>query len=281
MAIFGQNSQKKLIWTSAILNILLIIVLLTAYQTYHSQAEQSTDEYFQKYYERRTGHFKTLPNVGNEIVFAGDEWIENAPWSEWFENPLIINRGIQRDNTAGLLARIAEISESEPQKVFFMIGSQDLAEGKSGDDIIKNYRQIITETSVKSPQTEIFIHSLLPVSQAKENRNKTSILGINKKLEALAAEFNATYLDIYALFEKNDKLDEAFSNDGLYLNGKGYQKWKNAIESHIQKPKKRGLLFFEKDADKKIDSTLLSPKKPKRLLKKDTSTASPKKNIEL
>jgi lysophospholipase L1-like esterase len=278
---FGQNSQKKLIWVSIGLNLLLIMILIGAFRTYNTQAELSTQEYFKRYYERRTGHFKTLPNVGKEIVFAGDEWIESGAWRELFDNPIVINRGINRDNTAGLLARITEISESEPDKVFFMVGSQDLAEGRSEEEIVKNYRQIITETAVQSPKTKIFIHSLLPVNKDEELRNKENILKLNKKLEALAAEFNATYLDVYTLFEDKDKLNEEFTNDGLHLNGKGYQKWKNSIESHIQKPKKGVVLFFDENSDKKKDSTLLSPRKPKNILKKDTITISPKKSIEL
>lgn len=281
MTMFGQKSQKRLIWVSAGLNLLLIMVLIGAFNAYNTQAALSSEKYFERYYERRAAHFKTLPNVGEEIVFAGDEWIENAAWRELLDNPKVINRGINKDNTAGLLARVAEISESEPEKVFLMIGSQDLATGIKEEDILKNYRQIITEIAVQSPKTGIFIHSLLPVSKNENLRNNENILKLNKKLEALAAEFNTTYLDIYTPFEKDKKLNEEFSNDGLHLNGKGYQKWKNAIEPHIQEPKRKGILFFKDGADKNIDSTRLSPRKPKEFLKKDTNTISPTKNIEL
>ncbi len=290
MAIMNEKTKKKLFWVSLGLNLVLLIVIFAAVRYYSSTTLQSTDEYFKKYYERRVGHFKTLPNVGKEIVFAGDGWIENAAWGEFFENPSIINRGIQQDNTAGLLARVAEISESEPEKVFLMVGSQDLAEGIAEEQIIKNYRQIITEIAVKSPQTKIFVQSVLPVANEIKLRTNANIINLNKKLEALATEYNATYLNVFDELSDSQRLNPELSNDGLHLNGKGYQKWQNFIASHVEATNKKGFLFFEKDAAEKKDSTLLTPRKPEPLQKdttskpknqKDTTAQKPKKVIQL
>lgn len=288
MAIINEKMKKKLFWVSIGFNLILLILIFAAVRYYSSSTLQSTDEYFVRYYERRVGHFKTLPNVGKEIVFAGDGWIENAAWKEIFENPKIINRGIQQDNTAGLLARVAEISESEPEKVFLMVGSQDLAEGTDETQIIKNYRQIITEIAVRSPQTKIFVHSVLPVVNEINLRTNANILTLNKKLEALATEYNATYLNVFGELAENQQLNPAFSNDGLHLNGKGYQKWQNFIASHVQTSKRKSIFFFEEDAAEKKDTTLMTPRKPKALKKdstsknqKDTTTQKPKKVIQL
>ena len=52
-------------------------------------------------------------------------------WAEFFQNSNIKNRGISGDITEGILYRISEITESQPLQVFLMIGTNDLAKGKT------------------------------------------------------------------------------------------------------------------------------------------------------
>ena len=46
------------------------------------------------HYSRRVSHFNNLPVKKGAIIFIGDSITEQCNWSELFDNPEILNRGI-------------------------------------------------------------------------------------------------------------------------------------------------------------------------------------------
>jgi len=190
------------------------------------------------YYYHKKEHFESLPDTENEIIFLGNSITDGAEWSELFQNPNIKNRGIGGDDTDGVLNRLDEVTSSQPEKVFIMIGTNDLAYGKSVDYINKNYTKIIDTIKAQSPNTKIYIQSILPVDDViHTTRPNKNIIEINKHLQQLSKDKNLNYIDLTPIFtDVNGKLNkEEFSIDGLHLNGKGYEVWKNVIEKYIKK----------------------------------------------
>lgn len=187
------------------------------------------------YYYHKKEHFETLPDTENEIIFLGNSITDNAEWFELFENPNIKNRGIGGDDTEGVLERLDEVVRSHPEKIFIMIGTNDLAYGKSVDQIIENYKLILRRIEEASPETKIFIQSVLPTEDAIHTTRKNSdIMEINKKLQEIADENKIPYIDLFGPFSTPDnKLNLDFSIDGLHLNGKGYLLWKKLIKDYV------------------------------------------------
>lgn len=72
------------------------------------------------------------------------------------------NRGIAGDDTAGVLARLREVTAGRPAKVFLMIGTNDLTEGVDETRIAANVEQIVARIAAASPDTQIFVQSVLP-----------------------------------------------------------------------------------------------------------------------
>ncbi len=188
------------------------------------------------YYYHKKEHFELLPNTENEIIFLGNSITDGAEWAELFGNPNIKNRGIGGDDTDGILGRLQEVTESFPDKVFMMIGTNDLAYGKSVDYIIGNYIKIIAQIKLESPKTKIYIQSVLPVDDAVHStRPNKSILEINTKLKEISKKQGLTYIDLVSTFRnKEGKLSKTYSIDGLHLNGLGYQKWKKILEEYLK-----------------------------------------------
>jgi lysophospholipase L1-like esterase len=187
------------------------------------------------YYYHRKEHFETLPNTEHEIIFLGNSITDQAEWSELFENPHIKNRGIGGDDTDGILGRLDEVVDSKPDKVFIMIGTNDLSNGKSVDYIIKSYSRILDSISVKSPFTKIYVQSVLPTDDAIHYTRKNSdIIQINNKLKELTRLKGIIYVDLFTPFgTAENKLNPEYSLDGLHLNGKGYLLWKKLIEKYV------------------------------------------------
>ncbi len=187
------------------------------------------------YYYHRKAQFEMLPNTDNEIIMLGNSITDQCEWHELFNNINVKNRGIGGDDTDGILERLSEVTESRPKKVFILIGTNDLAYGKSSDHVIENYRKIIEQIKNESPQTKIYVQSVLPVDDGLHyTRPNTEIIKINKQLVELADEYTLTYIDLFNKF-KNDKgkINYDYSIDGLHLNDKGYTLWKSIINPYI------------------------------------------------
>ncbi|GJM34287.1 MAG: sialate O-acetylesterase [Saprospiraceae bacterium] len=190
------------------------------------------------YYYQKKSHFEQMPNTKKEIIFLGDSITDGCEWSEVFGNKKIKNRGISGDVTQGVLDRLEEVTESHPRKVFLMIGINDLARGVTTGKVIKNIHDIIQHIREASPKTEIFIQSLLPVNDSfgkfDKHVNKTeAVLTVNVALQKMAGK-QVTYIDLHQAFANEDgKLDSAYTNDGLHLNGAGYSLWVAEIQRFV------------------------------------------------
>lgn len=82
------------------------------------------------HYLERTTLFNELTIPPNSIVFLGDSLTFRTEWSELFPEEIVINRGIGRDTTAGVLKRLDHIIEAKPKKIFILIGVNDLKSQK-------------------------------------------------------------------------------------------------------------------------------------------------------
>lgn len=193
---------------------------------------------FGPYYLHRTDHFKTMPNDKGEIIFLGDSITDGAEWGELTQNLLCKNRGISGDNTAGVYYRLDEVTESKPVKIFIMIGVNDLASGLTVENIMINYSKIIDVIKKQTPETAVFIQSVLPVNDSypgfKNHTNKTEqIIDLNTRLSKLAVEKECTYVDLFTPFALENKLKKELSEDGLHVNGRGYLLWYSIIKKWL------------------------------------------------
>ncbi|MCG8308885.1 MAG: GH92 family glycosyl hydrolase [Cytophagales bacterium] len=208
---------------------------IMAYDRYAEELEE-WNRAVKAYYYHKKEHFESLPNAKDEIIFLGNSITDNAEWAEMFENPKIKNRGIGGDDTDGILERLPEVTESRPSKIFLMIGTNDLAYGKTVEQVEENYAKIIRQIRSESPETEIYVQSILPVDDAIHyTRPNKSILEINEFLKQLANEDSFTFIDLTEAFSNEEgKLNPKYSIDALHLNGEGYRVWKSMISRYIE-----------------------------------------------
>jgi len=207
---------------------------------FEAQSQEKEKNKYYPYWHQKETHFRSLPNEANEIIFLGDSITDGCNWSEMFHDLRIKNRGISADITDGVLDRLDEVVESKPLKIFLMIGVNDLARGKAVDYIVRNIERILDSIQKETPQTEIYVQSLLPVNSvyglAKNHTNKTAeIIAINAALKKMAKDRKLTFVDLHSFLKtESNLLDPEYTNDGLHLTGKGYLVWKSAIEKYLR-----------------------------------------------
>ena len=213
---------KYLFPLSVMLGIRLSVISQTALDT----------NYNSTYYGQKTTLFRLLPDTKNEIIFLGNSITDIGEWAEIWNNRHVKNRGISGDNTFGVLARLDEIVSSKPKKVFIMIGINDIARNIPDSVIIFNYKKIIEQITFGSPKTKIIVQSILPTNNSftefKNHQNKDNhIQLVNEALMNYCSQKKIYFVNLYPAFlDSNSKLNTAYTNDGLHLNGFGYMKWK-------------------------------------------------------
>ncbi|MBS4219414.1 lipase [Bacillus sp. FJAT-49711] len=189
------------------------------------------------YYLGKMSIFESGESKSNHVVFLGDSLTDYGEWNEYFITNNILNRGISGDTTDGVLNRLKQVYSIKPSKVFLMIGINDLRKHVEIDTILNNYSIILNELMEHSPNTEIFVQSILPMNSQLRPKNVKSknVLELNSKLKKLAADANVTYIDLFRLMSnKENKLKLEFTYDGLHLNGKGYAQWVNEIKKLVE-----------------------------------------------
>jgi lysophospholipase L1-like esterase len=214
--------------------LLLVVLFVCSFQ--QEAAAQKVDSSFRSsYYEQKTSLFRKLPKTKGSIIFLGNSLTDIAEWSELWQNPKVKNRGISTDNTFGVLARLEEMLEEQPSKIFLMIGINDIARGIPDSLIVNNYRRIIATVQRLSPKTKLYIQSLLPTNNSfveyRGYQNKDNhIQAVNRELAALCTGTNPVFVDLYPHFlDGEGKLDRRFTNDGLHLTVEGYLLWKRLL----------------------------------------------------
>ena len=175
-------------------------------------------------------------------ILAGDSL------SLWFPPELLpedrswLNQGISGEVSNGLLQRLDFFDRTKPEKIFIMVGINDLIRGLDDQEILANYQQIISYLQRKHPQTEIVVQSILPHGEegitweGKEKLLAISnprIRNLNQKLNNLATEKGVKYLNLHPLFtDKQGNLRSDFTTDGLHLSPPGYLVWRTALQMY-------------------------------------------------
>ena len=177
--------------------------------------------------------FEILPQKQNQIVFVGNSITDGCEWSELFDNPNIINRGIGGDNTEGLLERLSVITKIQPKKIFLELGINDLGVPLNTNQIKTNYGIIIDQIKSESPNTQIYVQSVLPTRDHRIIKNDSVII-LNQKLLELANNRSLTFINLYDNFkDSSGNLSDKYSIDGVHLLGLGYLHWKDLIYNYV------------------------------------------------
>jgi lysophospholipase L1-like esterase len=215
--------------------LLLFLFIVSAFNARTQEAKYST------YYYQRASLFEQLQVDNNDIIFLGNSITDGGEWAELFNNPNVKNRGISGDITTGVYDRLDAILKGQPEKIFLLIGINDVARGLSVDSIVDNIALIAETVKRESPATQLFLQSVLPVNDEfpgfKGHTSRYQMVPeINKKLKLLARKKNVTYIDLFSHFvdQSGIKMDKKYTNDGLHLMGEGYMLWRDIIASYLQ-----------------------------------------------
>ena len=186
----------------------------------------------QHHYAQRADFFHHYPVNEGDIVFLGDSITDGGCWEEMFPGVPLKNRGINADDTLGVIRRLDDILLMKPRAIFLLIGTNDLPwwTYRKNTDILKTYDEILALCKELSPDTQVFVQSILPRAKSFAKR----IVKLNIELAALADRYGFTYIDLHSSFvDGKGALQAELTNDHLHLMAAGYIKWVEIIRPYI------------------------------------------------
>ncbi len=233
--------MKKLLYSSLLINLIFIgcilfVVIKIGSPQYLFYLLKNRGQGIVSLKKSKTSHLKTLPIKEGQIVMLGNSITAECEWSELLENPNILNRGVIADGTTDILNRLDDIIVMKPQKIFLLIGVNDLLY-LPPNIIMQNYESTVSRIRNKSPQTVLYLESILPIhNDLRRNGMKNEdINALNTSIQALAKKFQLTYVDVHSKLKNTEgSLKTELTLDGIHLNGEGYLLFKDVLMPYIK-----------------------------------------------
>jgi lysophospholipase L1-like esterase len=225
-----KNKTEYLLGLSIFLNIILIATF--AYKLYNNWFEISVLKA-----PFRESMFEAAPNDTGKIYFIGDSDIEAFELNEFLNNKNVRNRGIWGDVSSNVIKRMDNILKQRPEKIFLMIGENDICSGIDNDRIIANVEQFIKLSRASAPNVKLYIISELPTNQPilhSKEKAIDRIKTLNEGYKILANKYDVTYIDLFPNFIQDDELKkEIYFDDGAHLNGAGYLLFAKLLKPYV------------------------------------------------
>ena len=177
------------------------------------------------------------------IIFIGDSIVEYFPLHELVQSPkTLVNRGIRGYKTDLLLENLdAHLFGQALDKVFLLIGTNDIGKEMPQAETLANLEAVIQEISRDYPLAQIQLLSVLPVNEQEQYkgtvyiRTNEKIQALNRAYQELAQAYHqVSYVDVYSsLLDEVGQLAEAYTTDGLHLSVAGYRILAQALQETL------------------------------------------------
>ncbi|MEF3698183.1 GDSL-type esterase/lipase family protein [Desulfolutivibrio sp.] len=163
------------------------------------------------------------------VVFLGSSQTAGWKYMGCFKD--VVNKGAVSNNTSKILSSLQPVLSLHPDKIFILEGINEIH--SDIPVILERYGKIVERINKESPQTMVFVQSVLPVVNRKDLSND-KIVEFNKGLEALCGRSqNCIYVDLHSHFLSGDALNKELTSDGVHLKVGGYRLWQSLIEYYV------------------------------------------------
>lgn len=127
---------------------------------------------------------------------------------------------------------LEKVIDYHPYRLYIMLGMNEI-EWQKPDYMVKHYRELIEELQDRSPDTDIVILAISPVSRTVLQKRKgfKRIPDYNRGIKKLAEELGLEYFD-YTEDYKNPQgtLNDYNGGDGIHWSKKGYDHFAGLLE---------------------------------------------------
>lgn len=172
--------------------------------------------------------FRVMPVQRDNVVFLGNSITNMHVWGEAWGDAKVLNRGVSGATSGEIREHLDDIIFGHPKELYLMIGTNDgMDDMKNIDIVIDNTREILTRLVEETPETKVYLQTLLPSTW---NRTIDCIESCNAQLiELVKSSFPmVTIVDTYHAVK--GIIEGENSSDRLHISAKAYQMWMEEIQ---------------------------------------------------
>ena len=179
---------------------------------------------------------ETDPPPEGAVLFAGSSSIRMwTTLAEDFPDVRVINRGFGGSQMSDLIHYVDRIvTPYAPRLVLVYEGDNDVAAGKTAEQVFTDYQQFTSMVHNVLPDTRIAFIAIKP------SLARRALMDEMHKANGLIEEYARTrdrldYIDIFTpmLGEDGEPLPDVFLEDGLHMNAAGYAIWTEAVRPYL------------------------------------------------
>jgi lysophospholipase L1-like esterase len=217
--------------------VAILIILLLGRVAAFAEAER-----FERELESFEAADKVAPPTPGEVVFVGSSSIARWDVARSFPDLKAINRGISGSelaDTVRLFDRL--VVPYAPRVLVVYAGDNDIADGRTSEDVASEFEQLVAKVHAKLPQTRIVFIGLKPsiLRWTLVDRMRSANLMIRGYCEH---DDRVAFIDVDgAMLGWDEKpRHELFVSDGLHMTAEGYQLWSFLLRPYLKDVRPEG-----------------------------------------
>lgn len=193
------------------------------------------------FYQQKISEFGQMrPVDSTDVVMVGDGLTEYAgDWNKLLQWRHIRNRGIAGDRIKGVASRLHSVLQGKPKALFLMAGTNDILEKETFPTVLHDYIDLINLVREASPETKLYVQSLLPVNETFSNEKLSgmtnTIASFNVQLRHYCERYHVGYINIFKRFVRHgtNEMRRELTSDGLHLTPFGYKVWAFELKKYL------------------------------------------------
>lgn len=209
----------------------LLVGVLSAFSLLGGGTDQPLAKW-EKEMEKFKAEDKANPPPKGAVLFVGSSSIRL--WknlAEAFPKVTTIERGFGGSHLPDVIYYADQIVfPYEPEKIVLYAGDNDIAKGRTPEQILNDFKVFESQVRERLPETEIIFIAIKPSGSRWHLAEKGK--EANRLIEEFANQRElVSYVDIWnpMLGEDGKPKPELFVEDQLHLNAKGYDLWRRLI----------------------------------------------------
>ena len=193
------------------------------------------------FYQQKISEFSQMhPVDSTDVVMVGDGLTEYAgDWNKLLQWRHIRNRGIAGDRIKEVASRLHSVLQGKPKALFLMAGTNDILEKETLPTVLHDYIDLINLVRKTSPETKLYVQSLLPVNETFSNEKLSgmtnTIASFNVQLRHYCERHHVGYINIFKRFVRHgtNEMRRELTSDGLHLTPFGYKVWAFELKKYL------------------------------------------------
>ena len=169
------------------------------------------------------------------ILFVGSSSIRLWATAEAFPGKPVINRGFGGSELSDVIYYFDRVIRPySPSLIILYGGDNDIANGKSAEQVFADYRELVGLIRSHLPDAELVFISIKPSTSRWEYW--PVMVEANRLVREFAEEHrNLGFADLATpLLRKDGQPKNVYRADGLHLNKKGYELWREALAPFLE-----------------------------------------------